>query len=105
MLFLMAQPILINCQEKMISCAVVTSIAGGKCCAAKPEKEGKRSKSSDPLDECNPFASCSQCQFTAVTRIIYHTTSVTESARRIIPLDEFWCSEYSGECWHPPESV
>lgn len=105
MLFLMAQPVIINCQERMETCATVKPSCGGNSCSASQEKKetDKDSRERIPQDGCNPFAACSGCHFIAIMKSFQVSAPEVCSVQKIIPRNENRCSDFTGDAWNPPE--
>jgi hypothetical protein len=104
-IFLMAQPILINCQAAAKPCLPVKSACGdntcGKAKTAEPEKKTDENGRRDN-GACNPFASCSQCHFTAARMFDMELPGFALNIQRIIKNDHLR-SSYTSDFWQPPE--
>jgi hypothetical protein len=107
MLFLVAQPLLVNCQLRAQLKAPKTCCAKSmhKGCDKKDTKKKSESKDCDRTTGCNPFAGCSQCQYITVSKFFYSSGFEQISAKRIPSLNEKTQSGYGTNCWQPPELV
>ncbi len=110
MLFLMAQPLLIECQAMV---KVEPEPVKEGCCAKTCQKTKKpadkscssKSKECDRTNTCNPFASCSQSQYTVTSRYIYAGDQILAASKRSYPTNENIVSGFRNDCWQPPEPV
>ncbi|MEO8172367.1 MAG: hypothetical protein ABI581_04765 [Sediminibacterium sp.] len=109
MLFLMAQPMLVECQA-MVKVEPPVTVCGAKSChkaAAQKKLADKRccdkSKECDKTNACNPFASCSQCQYVAVSRYMYAGDQALAHSKRSYPTKENIVTGFTNVCWQPPE--
>lgn len=98
-LFLTAQPLLVQCQEKRAEQKSCCS----KSCADKKNKQKDSSKECDKTTGCNPFAGCSGCYYMVTTHARH--TNFFHSLRAVqqVQLTENTVSGFVTDCWHPPE--
>jgi hypothetical protein len=109
LLFLMAQPMIIECQA-MIKVEPPATVCGANSChkdMAKKKPAGKqcssKSKECDKTTTCNPFASCSQCQYVAASRYLYAGDQALAVSKRSYPTNENSVTGFRNDCWQPPE--
>lgn len=108
-LFLMAQPMIMECQAMVKQEPPATTCGAGSChkAAAKKKLADKRcadkSKECDKTNTCNPFASCSQCQYVAASRYLYAGDQVLASSKRSYTVNENIATGFRNDCWQPPE--
>lgn len=111
MLFLMAQPMLVECQAMIkVEPEPVKAMCGAKAChktmeAKKPAGKScsSKSKECDKTTTCNPFASCSQCQYVAASRYLYAGDQTLAGSKRSYPTNENIVTGFRNDCWQPPE--
>jgi hypothetical protein len=111
MLFLMAQPMLMECQA-MIKAEQepVKAMCGARSCHKTTETKktaekscSSKSKECDKTNTCNPFASCSQCQYVAASRYLYAGDQTLAGSKRSYPTNENSVTGFRNDCWQPPE--
>lgn len=104
MLFFTAQPLLIQCQQKIETAAEIASCCGGKSCDKKEVSSKKENKDRAADRACNPFASCSQCQYVhVVNSFLPGQPAIAETVMKIL------CNEnieagFIDNWWQPPEA-
>jgi hypothetical protein len=104
MLFLNLQPLLVNCQMRVVTPEIRTTCNGSRCCSEK-ETEDTEKKSEEHSEGCNPFAGCSQCQYLASYKIINLPKPAPVAKTRLFTASEDLQQGFITDCWHPPESV
>jgi hypothetical protein len=101
MLFLVVQPLVIECVAATKSPEQQCKIK--RCVPAKPACPKEDNKECERSTACNPFASCSQCHFVNASKFLYAPgvgiaeNSITSSH------DEKVTAGFMNDCWHPPE--
>ena len=106
LLFLMAQPILVNCQVKhQESKPAAAGCCGGKSCSKKQKEKKEESKDCDRTNACNPFAGCSGCQYVAASKYFYSPMSSENVSARMITGAENIQPGFSNDCWNPPRLI
>lgn len=109
MLFLIAQPMIMECQA-MVKVDPPATVCGGNSCPkamAKKKLADKscsgKSKECDRTTSCNPFASCSQCQYVAASRYMYAGDQTLANSKRSCYTNENIVTGFRNDCWQPPE--
>jgi hypothetical protein len=102
MLFLLVQPLLVTCQSAR---AQATACCDQKACHQTEKKQNELPKKCDDGIACNPFASCSQQQFVAVSGISFTESITVANQERINHKNENASVGFLTDCFHPPEMV
>jgi hypothetical protein len=109
MLFLMAQPMIMECQAMVKVEPPATTCGANSCHKAMAKKKAAekscsgKSKECDKTNACNPFASCSQCQYVAASRYLYAGDQTLADSKRSYPTNENSVTGFRNDCWQPPE--
>jgi len=105
MLFFTAQPLLIHCQQKIEMANAEKNCCGGQTCSKKENPSKQEKKNCTDANACNPFASCSQCQYV-------HSANTLLSGRFVIlEITKLGLGNadihpgFLKDSWHPPEFV
>jgi hypothetical protein len=106
---MMAQPLIVECQAESAE-ATIKATCGGNSCQKKKTKTnsgkkscGSKNKECDRTNGCNPFASCSQCQYIAISKFIYNS-GLAALKKNLFPSEnEQTASGFNANCWQPPE--
>jgi hypothetical protein len=103
MLFFTAQPLLVYCQRPGKEPVQRSSCCSPKTCHKKEKLPKPANGDCDRTNSCNPFASCSQCQYVAAYRFTY-TISIDQitDSKKVIRKENI-ASGFLAECWQPPE--
>jgi len=104
MLFFTAQPFLVRCQPMAQKPANEMACCGGKSCHKKEMPQKAENKNCDGSNSCNPFAGCSQCQYTTLSATIRIEMIELIDPNKGIIHHEALQSGFLSDCWHPPES-
>jgi hypothetical protein len=101
----MAQPLLISCQERMkaVSCTKMQACCGGGSCSKEDQPVKQEKKNCTDANACNPFASCSQCQYVHPGNIFI---TAVNAILKITPLgleNENTAAGFMNDSFHPPE--
>ncbi|MES2371705.1 MAG: hypothetical protein V4557_03935 [Bacteroidota bacterium] len=109
MLFLMAQPMIMECQA-MVKVEPPATVCGANSCPKAMAKKkladkscSSKSKECDRTNTCNPFASCSQCQYVAASRYLYAGDQILAGSKRSYTANENIVTGFRNDCWQPPE--
>ncbi len=108
-LFLMAQPMIMECQA-MVKVEPPATVCGANSCHKAMAKKkladkscSSKSKECDKTNSCNPFASCSQCQYIVVSRYMYAGDPTLVNHKRSYATNENIVTGFRNDCWQPPE--
>jgi len=108
-LFLMAQPLIMECQA-MVKVEPPATVCGANSCHKTMAKKkladkscSSKSKECDKTNSCNPFASCSQCQYVAASRYMYAGDPTLVNHKRSYITNESIVTGFRNDCWQPPE--
>jgi hypothetical protein len=104
MLFLMAQPLVVECVAASAQKAEPVSCKRNQRCPMKPTCPREDNKECERSTGCNPFASCSQCHFVNASKFLYAPASGIAIDDNIIQPGEKVVAGFINDCWHPPES-
>ena len=108
LLFLMVQPMLINCQTQVKATVAMSGCIKNKGCHKAKKTENKacdKTKDCDKTNACNPFASCSQCQYTVVSKFFYAGSIVQILKNKLPSQNNNIESGFINDFWQPPEWV
>jgi hypothetical protein len=101
MLFLMVQPLVVECvaatKPPEQQCKLKRCVPVKPTCPKEDNKECERSTS------CNPFASCSQCHFVNASKFLYAPAMGMLVNKTVISHNEKVAAGFMNDCWHPPE--
>ncbi len=103
MLFLTVQPLIVNCQLQIKEPAHTPRCCGDKSCDKKRAEQRTGKKDCEGTSAGNPFAFCSQCQYTAVRLITYAGIIDKNSTTKTAIINENIESGFKADCWHPPK--
>lgn len=105
MLFSSLQPLLLDCYGKNEQPVSASTCSANKSCSKK-EGAGKTSKEDTNRTEgCNPFASCSGCQYVVSHKVIHFRTISPAIKIKLFTAGEDIQSGFISDCWHPPEAT
>jgi hypothetical protein len=103
MLFLFVQPVLLQCQELTKMPPKMSCCSSKKC--NMPDKKNKDSKDCDRTGACNPFAGCSQAQYTNPSRYFHpENFLIGQPLKKPATLGVIQAG-FIVDCWHPPELI
>jgi hypothetical protein len=101
-------PLVSNCRSEG-KASIVKSTCGARTCCSKKDKNSKTPPPAEQNNErsevCNPFASCSGCQFTANYKIIYAKIITPAIKVKLYTSSENIQTGFIADCWHPPEGI
>jgi len=103
-LFGSVQPLMLDCYGQEKQAGSTATCTANKCCSKK-EPAGKTSgKETARTEGCNPFASCSGCQYVVSHKVINFRINISSTKVKLVAGSEDIRSGFISDCWHPPES-
>jgi hypothetical protein len=105
MFFGIVQPVLLDCYGNDKQPDITSTCSASKSCSKK-EGAGKPSEEdTDRTAGCNPFASCSGCQYVFNHKVVYFRAISPAIKVKLFTAGEDIQSGFISDCWHPPEAM
>ena len=102
-LFGSVQPLMLDCYGKEDQATGTSACEAGKCCS-KNKAAGKTSgKEPTRTEGCNPFASCSGCQYVVNQKVINFKINISAIQVKLFTGSDDVRPGFISDCWHPPE--
>lgn len=107
MLFLIVQPIVVECVAASSAEPAKAACKMKRSCPMKPActEEDENNNECERSASCNPFASCSQCHFVNASKFLYAPAMGMVRDSRTIMAGEKLVAGFIADCWQPPEFV
>lgn len=103
-LFSSVQPLVLDCYGKENQPGSASTCDAGKCCSNKDATNKTSGNETARTEGCNPFASCSGCQYVVNQKVINFRINISSSKFKLFTGSEDIRSGFISDCWHPPES-
>lgn len=105
MFFGTVQPVLLDCYGMDKQADNTSTCSAGKSCSKNEEPDKTSKEDAGRTTGCNPFASCSGCQYVVNPKLIYTRTISPVMKVKLFTAGENIQPGFLSDCWHPPEAM